>query len=102
MQARKFEVTWSADDDGHWYAIDGGERRGPFPGPMEAERDFLGTFARWRARARELGGFALRATKRIVVVTLPDGVPVEGGEALHVEGRTMGPMWLSPTGRQAA
>ena len=50
-------------------------------GGLEAEHQLLRVMATWKARARELGGSCHRPSKRHLVVTLPEEVPVIGREA---------------------
>src|SRR5690242_3202982 len=103
MQARKFTVSYTQDAEGHRYSVDAGEPRGPFEDRSQLERDLAQLIVRWRERARALGGSVVRAHRDVVLVTLPDGVPCEGGEALYAEGKTMGPFWLShPPAQRAA
>lgn len=64
-----------------WYTL-AGHRRGPFTSPEAMEADLLEVLAAWRARARQLGGWAWRRTATEFVVTLPDSVVVEGGDPL--------------------
>lgn len=64
-----------------WYTL-AGRRRGPYRSPELLEADLLGQVRAWNTRAGELGGWVWRRTHLEVVVTLPEGVPVDGGEAL--------------------
>ena len=63
-----------------WFAIVGEDRRchGPFPSQQAASEAKHVLFRKWVARARHLGGEAVRLRDDQWVVTLPPGVPCEG------------------------
>lgn len=63
-----------------WFTILGEERRshGPYPTEAAAARARLELFRKWAARARGLGGEALRLRDDRWLVTLPDGIPCAG------------------------
>ena|SRR5688572_26381811 len=71
-----------------WYRL-AGRRYGPFATVDAMEQDLVPRLKRWDTRAREFGGWAWRRAHLELVVTLPEGVPVEGGE------------WLAPWVRKA-
>lgn len=76
-----FRVVLEQTDDAGYYTL-AGQRRGPFPSPELAEADLVDRLGKWRGAARALGGWVWRRTALEIVVTLPDEVPVEGGEPL--------------------
>lgn len=101
-QTRLFRVTYGTDgDDGLTYSVDGGEPRGPFADELERERDLVQLIARWRSRARALGGTVVRTTRETFLVTLPPEHPIEGGEPLEVRTEPAR-HWDSVPGRRAA
>lgn len=82
--AFRVELEHVQRDDGGtdgYYRL-AGERRGPFATPDALEADLLERLGAWNARARELGGWAWRRSTLELVVTVPEGVPVDGGEPL--------------------
>lgn len=76
-----FRLTLQQVDAEGWYAL-AGTWHGPFATPEAMERDVLAVLAAWRERAEALGGWAWRRTATEIVVTLPEGVQVEGGDPL--------------------
>jgi hypothetical protein len=75
----RFVADFEDDDEGLYYVVDGGERRGPFPDPIERSRDLLQVLTAWGERARGLGGSLYRETERTWLVTLPETCPISGG-----------------------
>ena len=63
-----------------WFAVVGEERRchGPFASEQSASEARHVLFRKWVARARYLGGEAVRLRDDQWVVTLPSGVPCAG------------------------
>jgi hypothetical protein len=59
-----------------------GRRSGPYPDDLAAERALLEVVRRWKVRARDLGGWVWRRSKRELVVTVPSTVEVVGGDTL--------------------
>lgn len=82
MYSCRFVVDFAEDADGLWYSVDGGEFRGPFVESIEREQDLASAITRARREAEELGGFLRRTSYGGWIVTVPDGVAIEGGEAL--------------------
>ena len=82
MPSRVYRLAFTADPEGLWVEL-AGHRHGPFPDDAAAEACALRLVQRWRDRARALGGSLVRPSKGEVIVTLPEGVEVRGGEDLY-------------------
>ena len=81
MRYHAFPVAFEVHGGEHWLAL-AGQVYGPFASDLEAEHQLLRVMGTWKARARELGGSCHRPSKTQLVVTLPEEVPVTGGEPL--------------------
>lgn len=95
----RFVADFEDDDDGLYYVVDGGERRGPFPDLIERSHDLHRLLEAWGSRARELGGSLYRETERTWLVTLPETHPITGGSFVWSDS---GQRWRLRTSRKAA
>jgi hypothetical protein len=82
VRSRAFPVVFELRGAEHWLSV-GGKVYGPFASDLEAEHQLLRVMTTWKTRAHELGGDCVRPTKTQLVVTLPEDVPMKGGEELQ-------------------
>lgn len=78
MASFMFYAARPYQQDGRWWFLVNDRQHGPFDHRADAEQAQHRLFRRWAIRAARQGGWAWKSTANLWVVTVPEGVAVQG------------------------